>query len=627
MSKAQMQLAIIKKKQCDAKALIIVERLLEPVVEPQWLLQNLHYINKSHMEDVIEERAIVKLCGYVLCQNSVTVIITQQFHISTKRNKVYDVTRRKNFCSSHCYGACNYLLEQMLTSPLWLREKEEIPVFRLLPSTLQTKKNMLGDEVFVGGTDILTENDKECLKHIEKDEEAKEQTLSKEENTSNKLPPNDIKESFVIVNEHNSFEHTFEENSVLKNVQVEDSDACINNNLESHQNIAQNEETFNLTINNDSSNENIESFNEQAKIYQKSYELSPLTTNSQTVSNCDKFEEITENESRTQMIESKSLEDEKMNEVVTVNQNGSRKKEYLTENEKDICENIQKLSIKKAKRNASPKSIKKTKSKDLEQSVTKFYTLTMRVEESVKEWITEDTLSFLQGGADVRSQLMENFTQRERYLQLCKKLNKLQLEDEKEDRGDLASNTLKPLPHYSVLQEEADKLELKVRAFYEGRMVTNTPGKIVENSETNESYPVLPLIDAHAPKALRRKIFLEKLHKILPDLLRMLAGTSQCYRMIECIHDNSNYTLVKGLVNTFSLSASNIVFKTAEWTLVGLIIIKMLSIIDPQLKILLATKQASMYISMVLMSYKLDSHYLDRFIIELTNNPNIFEIK
>lgn len=48
---------------------------------------------------------------------------------------------------------------------------------------------------------------------------------------------------------------------------------------------------------------------------------------------------------------------------------------------------------------------------------------------------------------------------------------------------------------------------------------------------------------------------------------------------------------------------------------------------DPQLKILLATKQASMYISMVLMSYKLDSYYLDRFIIELTNNPKIFEIK
>lgn len=55
----------------------------------------------------------------------------------------------------------------------------------------------------------------------------------------------------------------------------------------------------------------------------------------------------------------------------------------------------------------------------------------------------------------------------------------------------------------------------------------------------------------------------------------MLAGSTRCYTIIEYIHDNSSSTLIKGLVNTFSLSASNIVFKTAEWTLVGLIIIKM----------------------------------------------------
>lgn len=40
LSKAQMQLAIIKKKQCDAKALKIVEQLLESHVNLDWLLQN-----------------------------------------------------------------------------------------------------------------------------------------------------------------------------------------------------------------------------------------------------------------------------------------------------------------------------------------------------------------------------------------------------------------------------------------------------------------------------------------------------------------------------------------------------------------------------------------------------------
>jgi len=40
LSKEQMQLAIIKKKQCDAKALAIVMQLLESHVDSDWLLQN-----------------------------------------------------------------------------------------------------------------------------------------------------------------------------------------------------------------------------------------------------------------------------------------------------------------------------------------------------------------------------------------------------------------------------------------------------------------------------------------------------------------------------------------------------------------------------------------------------------
>lgn len=48
--------------------------------------------------------------------------------------------------------------------------------------------------------------------------------------------------------------------------------------------------------------------------------------------------------------------------------------------------------------------------------------------------------------------------------------------------------------------------------------------------------------------------------------------------------------------------------------------------IDPELKALLSTRQASMYISMILMSYKLDSNYLDRLVIELTHNTKIFDV-
>ncbi len=42
-----MQLAIIKKKQCDAKALAIVMQLLESHVDSDWLLTKCKYANTN----------------------------------------------------------------------------------------------------------------------------------------------------------------------------------------------------------------------------------------------------------------------------------------------------------------------------------------------------------------------------------------------------------------------------------------------------------------------------------------------------------------------------------------------------------------------------------------------------
>ena len=57
----------------------------------------------------------------------------------------------------------------------------------------------------------------------------------------------------------------------------------------------------------------------------------------------------------------------------------------------------------------------------------------------------------------------------------------------------------------------------------------------------------------------------------LPDLLCALASN----KLPQYMYSREKSTLIKALVNTFSLSAANVIFKTVEWTLVGLIIIKM----------------------------------------------------
>ncbi|KZC08436.1 PREDICTED: putative RNA polymerase II subunit B1 CTD phosphatase RPAP2 [Dufourea novaeangliae] len=567
LSKAQMQLAIIKKKQCDAKALTIVEQLIEPNIEVQWLLSNLRYINKCHMEDVIEERAVIKLCGYVLCVNVLTVVINQQYHISTRRNKVYDVTRRKNFCSSRCYGACNYLLEQMLTSPLWLRDKEAISDFKVLPIKYEPQRSIPGDEIHLVDTNMV-------------------------------LNPN-------------SKDHPIELNETYNN--SKDNNKCPTDNTDINIKVAEisnNSETLDL-----GEDQFLENSVENSEHTKDEILISKDITS--TVEQCS-----TDNTNRIEIQDEKELNNDIISLSENKNQNKNNEQKKLLETEiacnavivKEDSEVNNGKDVQKIEKNESKKYKQKYCVKEKQRH--KFYNLAMNIECNIKEWITKDTISLLSGEEEIKNKLLENITQHDRYLHLCKKLNKFQLTDEKDD-ADLTKNSLKPMPHLSVLQEEGKKMELKVKAFFKGDMVIQTPEKVTENTQQNDDFaPVLPLTDSHDPRALRRRIFLDKLNRILPDLVRALASTT--WPQYTC--SNNQNALIKALVNTFSLSATNIIFKTAEWTLVGLIIIKMLSMIDPQLKNLLLTRQASMYISMILMSYKLDSNYLDRLVMELIND-------
>ena len=80
-------------------------------------------------QDAVEERSLVKVCGYPLCNKPHDASkIKQKFHISTVTNKVYDVEERKQFCSAACFKASNFFKDQLETSPLWLREVDT-PVF------------------------------------------------------------------------------------------------------------------------------------------------------------------------------------------------------------------------------------------------------------------------------------------------------------------------------------------------------------------------------------------------------------------------------------------------------------------------------------------------------------------
>lgn len=498
------------------------------------------------MEDIIEERSIVKLCGYVLCSKLLTVIVCQQYHISTRNNKVYDINKRKKFCSSSCYGAANFLLEQMLESPLWLREKDDIPVFQVLP--VNVEQHVLGDEIDVAGIEVkqnIDVDNTKCVEKSKKDEkEYNKESLEVKQTRKNKLSDvsnlkkNSIHSSTLLNVETNNIsdisgniglQGLFNDKTYLLELRLnkdnEDCESIKPINCKSNcdgkiqkidikldnSDVEMTKQSGNMShsckdnIRNKDKNTNI---NTTCKIDGTQPQLNEMNSietriNKNRPNRCKKIQfQLTESNIKNNN-NSKSTIQTQLNEVngcqnddnnklqfysdkLYNNQDDNKQLEYqLDENTENNCNDNEiqsyldeectsniitsKSGYKSEEKRHNNKSNKNKKCKQKESDsaethVNFYYLLVMRVEQSVREWITENTLRLLLGGEDEKCKLLENLVQHDRYEHLCKKLNRLQLENKREDRVILEKNMLKPLPHFSVLQEEGkrEKMELKV---------------------------------------------------------------------------------------------------------------------------------------------------------------------
>ncbi|KAJ8406315.1 hypothetical protein AAFF_G00305460 [Aldrovandia affinis] len=128
----------------EQKTLSIVERLLEDKVADDFLIDCARFITPTNYKDTIEERFILKRCGYPVCPNKLGNVPKQQYRISTKTNKVYDITERKCFCSNFCYKASKHFEVQISKTPLWSREDERPPDVKLLKNG---ERGISGEEV------------------------------------------------------------------------------------------------------------------------------------------------------------------------------------------------------------------------------------------------------------------------------------------------------------------------------------------------------------------------------------------------------------------------------------------------------------------------------------------------
>ncbi|KAH9640584.1 hypothetical protein HF086_000528 [Spodoptera exigua] len=567
MTKEQIRQAILKKRECNAKAQQIVDSLLEPSVTETYFLQCLPDINQTHFEDIFEERSIIHLCGYPICPKTLSKkdIPKQKYRISLKTNKVYDITARKNFCSNTCYNAAMFVKKQMLTSPLWFREYEVIPKFHLLK--LDAVGSM-GEEV-----------DVTLIERVKISENKSFTSINDFTNASlNEMGPSMDKQTNEETNTNKQLE------GVDSNYQADviKAIASINEGIE------------NIDLNgNDNKN----------------------TSDTQSVS--DSSQEKKETEADKKVVKPKT---NPLNIVGEIIEKPERKIDPILTTPVNIP-NIEKEN--------------KPSKKVVQKKQPLVTALTIEVEKCLGEWFTLDTLLLLFGEEKVREMVADkgdcireylnnyakgifyNSNVYDQYQALCKKLNMLELEDRKFDNQTLKRET-KPLPDYTMLQEESKKMQLKVKAFFSGELEVPEPvaEDPIQSSDLvdEENTTNLPLVDKNSQNALRRRIVCQHLNKALPDILRSLGLLS--------LSISSDIRL---LVNTFNLKANNIMFKPIQWTLIAIIFIKLLSLRDKRLEHLLEQPTAYQHMQLLLLSYKQDGGYLDRLICWLTDIDRLLD--
>ncbi|NXC50965.1 RPAP2 phosphatase, partial [Penelope pileata] len=542
--KAALEAATRKKIEFEKKALHIVEQLLEENITEEFLLNSGKLITPSHYKDIVDERSIIKLCGYPICQNKLENVPKQKYRISTITNRVYDITERKCFCSNFCYKASKYFEAQISKSPVWTREEEIPPDIELLK---EGQSGRSGEEV------------KLC------DEVIKASDIENPRVSSNPREP----ASYDTASDSSSDTEQGFVSSVLPGSQS--SSANLSQQL--HRNSIL-----------------------KKKHVQKVYS-SPKTEDSDVV-------EATEQLSNCKLDAQEEMLACTVQEKITAtpSKNTIPGKSNVSENYGNTCSNseivflgVSKKGVEYLKRRlANSEQHKKTELRDPVHSSAAKGSLLEVLKQTLMEWRTEETLKFLYGpnyASLCSSEWLSSANQENEELD----------EDDFDTPEDLDSvavgkseNSLnyslpftssggivKPVPSYEKLKEETEFLELRVREFYKGKCILTEEELAHAQTEEQPSTDIddqqqdltFPLVDSNAQMQIRKRIVLEKLRKALPAVLGPLQITL-----------GDVYTELKNLVKTFQLTNRNIIHKMPEWTLIAIVLLSALSQIIPVFK-------------------------------------------
>ncbi|XP_070448764.1 putative RNA polymerase II subunit B1 CTD phosphatase RPAP2 isoform X1 [Equus przewalskii] len=525
--KAELEAAVRKKIEFERKALRIVEQLLEENITAELLKECGQFITPAHYSDVVDERSIINLCGYPLCQKKLGIIPKQKYKISTKTNKVYDITERKCFCSNFCYKASKFFQAQIPKTPVWVREEERHPDFQLLQ---EGQSGHSGEEVQLCSKAIKT-SDIDKPGHFEKHYESSSSSTHSDSSSDNEQ---DFVSSILPGNRPDA-----------TGIRPQLHKKCIMKKKAGQKARSKHEDKEQTVID---VAEQLGScqLDSQEKAVARQLPLQKVDT------------EIPSNSPWQEKLEASEVSENKCN------------------SSKITLVGISKKSAEHFKKKfAKSNQVSRSASVQVCPEVAKA-NLVKVLKETLIEWKTEETLRFLYGP---------------NYASVCQKPCSAPLVKEEElDEDDInpdpdsrssalqesqnsldeslpfrASDTaIKPLPSYENLKKETETLNLRIREFYRGRYVLNE--ETTKSQDSEEHDPSFPLIDSSSQNQIRKRIVLEKLSKVLPGLLGPLEITL-----------GDIYTQLKNLVRTFRLTNRNIIHKPAEWTLIAMVLLSLLT--------------------------------------------------
>ncbi|XP_074506873.1 putative RNA polymerase II subunit B1 CTD phosphatase rpap2 [Sebastes fasciatus] len=608
-------------------ALKVVERLLEDSVAEDFLVDCARFIVPANYKDTVEERFIAKLCGYPICSKKLGKIPTQKFKISTKTNKVYDITERKCYCSNFCYKASREFELQISNTPLWLRQHESPPEIILMK---KGNGGSSGEEVRLlerrlEEDDVENPEDPHSsqqgsaaagLGHSESSDTEQEQDfvssvvsqrqgprvhwgdLPKRTDGDTKGDRGKMERRKKQRRDGGEKEAEGRQSRGAESEGKMREDENQQESLPCETEVGTDAEKRLHAFNTDKPNGEqapeekglpCESSLEEATAKLNLYNLSETVTHSAPppVDSTATQAEHTHLLTSPPCEDSNSSTESKLSSTsINTNQDGH---DAASTSQPGL--NITQVGM--SKRGAAGlRDLLKNHTAGAKPDSFRLNLLEC-LRRTLKDWSTDETLKFLYG---VEHSLSSPFTDVKEEKEV-EELDEDDFEDEVTDEdaeGVDAGVQKQPsaaAPDYRTLQQETQQLDLRIREFYKGTWilpeeVEEPQGNKVTVQDQSTKDPALPLVDSHAQHLIQKRITVEKLTSCLRNIVGPLRLT-----MSDVSTDLNN------LVKTFRFTNTNIIHKTPEWTLLAVVLLHLLSAVSPVVREAFETPASAKYLN------------------------------